>query len=660
MNTLHDLVSLIESEVSTDRLLTTIDGFTQFHRIQASPGHRKAINFISDTLTRHGVESRVLRYPSDYGVSYLGNPVFKEWNCNDAELLLVYPENILLADFKAMPTSILQKSGPCNHMDFPIDIVYLNKGNKEEDYPGLDIKGKLIFIRGEYKPFFEWAVNKAGALGIIGDYSEDDRGEKSWSDLQDIHKYRGIFYFEEQEKTPFGFVITPNQAEKLAALCEQTVLAHEADPSKQKYPQAKCFVDSSFYAGYIEDAEAHIKGETDEEVWILAHSCHPKHCANDNASGVAAASEAIVALNRLIAQGRLDPPKRTIKVLLMAEFTGTYPYLANEGNGRACRAALNLDMVGGRQDIGYGPLMVVGLPKSTPSFVADACACLLSELKKESALYSGGDKAIPLFNALRQPFMGGSDHLILSDPAVGIPTPALMQWPDTFYHTSGDTLDVISPHLLKKSSTLAAAYAYLMSSLSVDHVETIFRESLAQFLDDSNQTIAEHKAESGLSLKKKLGFVYEYYVASAESAALFFTDVQEQKAIATLIQKHKNFLASTYKALLENYTDDSEKDAKLDYSDNRIPHRLIPAISMRIELKAKSPEQKEALKTYNEKKKNLKNSTKAFYLAQYYTDGKHSIDSIVDHVLFDTDNTDRQAIYEQLYLLETLHIISFS
>ena len=62
------------------------------------------------------------------------------------------------------------------------------------------------------------------------------------------------------------------------------------------------------------------------------------------------------------------------------------------------------------------------------------------------------------------PFSAGSDHYILSDPTVGIPSPMLIHWPDRFYHTSEDTPDKVSPDSLARSGALAAIYAYWLAS----------------------------------------------------------------------------------------------------------------------------------------------------------------------------------------------------
>jgi hypothetical protein len=42
----------------------------------------------------------------------------------------------------------------------------------------------------------------------------------------------------------------------------------------------------------------------------------------------------------------------------------------------------------------------------------------------------------------------------------------LGEWPDTFYHTSADTADKVSPESLRRSGALAAAYAYWLATAS--------------------------------------------------------------------------------------------------------------------------------------------------------------------------------------------------
>jgi hypothetical protein len=369
----------IEQEISNGRLLSLVDGFSRFHRIQASPGHREAAHWAANVLQQNGLTAKVLSYPADYGISYLGRKSFQEWECRFAELRLVAPEQRVLADFAATAGSIIQKSGPCDYSATPLDIVLLDQGPAEEAYAGLDIAGKLIFVRGNHAPYLDWALKKRGALGIISDFVVEDPKARTRHDQYDVSRYSSFWHYDTPSYLPFGFNITPREGDRLAKLCQSLKAAQAADPSLNQYPQATCRIEASFAPGQIEVVEATLPGETAEELWAVAHTCHPKTSANDNASGVAAAIEAISALNNLLQQGKLPPLKRTIKIILMPEFSGTMPYLSDHRQAN-CLAAINMDMVGGKQELGYGPLTLVGLPCSTPYFVADLAGVILNEL----------------------------------------------------------------------------------------------------------------------------------------------------------------------------------------------------------------------------------------------------------------------------------------
>ena len=76
---------------------------------------------------------------------------------------------------------------------------------------------------------------------------------------------------------------------------------------------------------------------------------------------------------------------------------------------------------------------------------------------------AGASFADHLLSWLREPFLrgirytetafsAGSDHYILSDPTVGIPSPMIIHWPDRFYHSSHDTPDKCDPRSLARKA----------------------------------------------------------------------------------------------------------------------------------------------------------------------------------------------------------------
>ncbi|MCL2497206.1 MAG: DUF4910 domain-containing protein [Symbiobacteriaceae bacterium] len=646
-------IQLIAEHISPGRLLDYTGGIARHHRIQASQGHRDAAHYIAGVLKANGVEAQVLSYPSAYGIDYLGRKVFPEWNLRHAELTLVAPYHWELADFRVAATSVMQRSGPCDYSHTPLDIVLLDKGPQEELYGDIDLKGKIIFVRDAHNPYLDWAMGKRGALGVITDLVMESRNARTRHDQYDINRYVAFWYTEAPESMPFGFSLTPRQGDQLAALCKRMLAEHEADASKAKYPQATCLVDAQVVDGHLDVVEATLPGESDEEVWALAHLCHPRQSANDNASGCAANMEAISVLAKLLQQGKLKPLKRTLKIILMAEFTGTMPYLSDHYRPGKIKGAINLDMVGGKQELGYGPLKLVGLPISTPSYIADLAGLILEELKKEVSSGSPG-AALPMFNSARVGFSGGSDQIILSDPLINIPCPQLGQNADVFYHTGGDTMDKISPHLIAKSSALAASYLYLLSNLEAGEVRPILDEMLQSYTKMALQALATFASGELLPPATALKIVTDYFSA----ATLTFKEVLPPTAeLEAQLAAFGELLQTTSAALQKAYAICEAPAGKRSYT--AVPKRTSQAVIIGIAEHATTPEKQAALRDYNENWGRKHGASTAANVIQYLIDGKRSIDEIADMVIFECQGGDREAVFEYLKLYRLLGFCEF-
>jgi hypothetical protein len=487
MHEIEALLKTVKQEVSGARMLKTAEELSAFHRLQASAGYRAAAERIADRLRLCGIDAQIRSYPAVYGQRYLTQKAFEAWDCTRAWCRLRLPESWLLADTDIDALSVFQKSYPCDYRQDPIDIVLMDKGREPENYRGVDIKGKLLFIRDDFGPYLDWAIRKGGGAGLISDYVVENEGCRTREEMRFVRKYTTFWWTEEETAAqPFGFVLSPAEGARLAAICQKVAAAHEANPALPAYPQANCFVDAAFSKGSYENVEAFLPGETDTEIWMTAHLCHPKPSANDNLSGVAAAVEAMTALQHLIERGALPRPRRGIRLLLVPEFTGLFARLQEDVSGmrgisgvRHVLAGLNLDMVGGKQELGYGPLTLSGVPSSMPSIAGLAAEMVFKALGQEAPAFTEMYR-VPMFNRVSKGFIPGSDNFILSDPSVGIPSPMLSQWPDKFYHTSGDRLDVLCPKMLARSAAFAATYAWMLSSLSFAHAAAITTEVSAR------------------------------------------------------------------------------------------------------------------------------------------------------------------------------------
>ncbi len=454
------IFSAINESLSGARAKEHVAEISRYHRIQASPGFRQAAAYCHATLAADGLPVETLSFAGDGKTFYWADLMPPEWDCRDAECWLIPPDGPRrrLADFRECKISLIQRSHPTPPEGIEAEVVALDDGSEEEHYQGVDVAGKIVLTNySGLGRIWELAVDKHGAVGVLYDGMTESPPVRARIDVPDARQYVS-FWPTGQEKRPcFGFSLSPRLGDELRKLLK------DQKPGQPVKVWAR--VDSRFVPdGHIEVVSALIPGQTDEEVLVVAHLCHPQPSANDNASGAGAALEIAHTLQSLIAQGKLPQPKRAIRFLLLPEMTGTYAYLATRPERIAKMvAAVNLDMVGQNQELCGSSFLIERLPEAMPSFADDLIARLRQELTQESRSHAG-QGGFALFRHAVTPFSGGSDHYILSDPSVGVPCPMLIQWPDKFYHTSLDTLEKVDPASLQRVGTLAAAYAYFVAS----------------------------------------------------------------------------------------------------------------------------------------------------------------------------------------------------
>lgn len=662
---MRQTLTKIKNVISGERIFYRVREISNFHRIQASTGYRAAAQHVRGRLEEDGLAVKIRTYPADGKTWFYTSKMFQEWDCKEAYLNLVDPE-IRLADFKTDNLSVIQKSYPCDYRDQPLEIVLLDKGSDPQSYAGLDLRGKLVFVREHFQDFLEWAVKEGGAVGFITDYMRELKDVRARYDLYDIYNYTSFWWkHTEDEPHPFGFVLTPRQGDQLAKICRDKQEEHAQDPAKEAYPKATCYMDSRLYDGEIEVVETLIPGETEEEVLIVAHLCHPRSSANDNASGVAASMEAARVLHELIDRGELPPLKRGIRMIFMPEFTGTFPYLYDLGDHiQRIKGGINLDMVGARQAHGYGPITISEIPRANPSFCVNLAALVLDEVKKNIPSQPP-DTSITMFNSAIASFQGGSDHFILSDPTINIPTFMLGQWPDLTYHTSGDTIEVIDPFILHKSASICAGYVYLLANLGEEDVPLILNKSRERFVSELTQSI-QAAAEQALSPKQLYErFQHETgYYQACNAALLGFFGEPAGSRIGTRVEKENillDELASTlWDGYLEAYAPGFVYEADPVPDEYRyIPVRQYIAPLVHLEDYALGDAQKMA-----DYKRLVKNYHKALQSAhtfdaivQYNMDGKRSLWEIARAAMLEAGEGSVEYVHQFVQLLKSFGLV---
>jgi aminopeptidase YwaD len=495
---LRPLVTLLAAEFSGQNCMDHVEAIVRHHRIQASPGYRAAALECLAQLQHDGLDAAITPYPATGRNWAWGSLTPQEWDCTDADLWLLGEGGRpvrRLAWYQEMPLSVIQRSCATAPEGITADLAVVENAASADAWAGQDVAGKLVLVgNGDIHRMLAHA-RRAGAVGLLTDRMTYHAPIRPEGDLADARQYTS-FWWSEDEAKGFGFVLTPRQGTELRALLRRGPVRLQAR------------VDARFYDGTIENVEAIIPGTTDEEVLVVSHLCHPKPSANDNATGPATVMEAARVLALLIRTGKLPRPHRTIRFLFPPEMTGTYAHLAALAPEERSRivAALNVDMVGQKQEVTGSVLLCEYPPLACPSFAGDLLSLILREVASDVAPLGGGQR-YGLFRHAVTAFSGGSDHYILADPTVGVPCPMIIQWPDRFYHTSWDTPDKVDPAMMRRVGLMTAAYAYFAAAAGPAEAAWLATEMAALFPGQLHEAVAgaaDPEAAAGFRVDRKL------------------------------------------------------------------------------------------------------------------------------------------------------------
>ncbi|MCI0396682.1 MAG: M28 family metallopeptidase [Chloroflexi bacterium] len=645
------------------------------HRIQASPGYRAAAAYVFDELRRAGLEAQVESYPANYQTRFWTAGSFQEWAADSATLHLVEPAGQArkLADYRELKLSLIQRSAPFSG---EVEVVLLEDGLSEAEYEGLDVAGKIVLTRDMVEPVRQLAVEQYGAAGILFDGVSSAPPVREAIDLPDVRQYTSFWWSGRPgEKQCFGFVLSPRQGAWLRQLIRQRAAAG------QPPVQLRAEVKTRFYDGHIEVVTALIPGQSEDEVVLVSHLCHPQPSANDNASGVAANLEAARTLNRLITTGELPPPQRTIRFLWMPEMTGSYAYLSrHEAEIPHMVAGLNLDMVGEDQSQTGSVFLIERPPDAAASYAADLLESLRERLFNEVKTYTGLD-GYSLVRYATTTFSGGSDHYIFSDPTVGVPMPMLIQWPDKFYHTSADTLDKVDPASLARAGTLAAAYAYFIAAAGRDEATWLAHEMTARFQARLAHLAQGHVTEmwagdapaathDSLALaERRLAYVLERHQVALHGLARLWSEVESlaetlaSEAAGSVEQQRRRLQQAAGTRLAALGADGmAEPPAEADEWEQKAatltPRRLYRGPGSAIgSLSALSPA--ERADWFNVIRKRPAGGYTLPALAEYWADGRRTALQIVELIEMETGLRDAELVVRWFELLRGLKLLIF-
>jgi hypothetical protein len=483
------VVAALANELSGETAKRNLEGLARFHRQRGSEGFHAAAELVAERARAYGLSDvAILQFPADGKIFYGTQRSRPGWDAEEGELEEICAAvvgaqhgcapgphdearetTVKLASYAAMPIVLAEDS---ESSDVTADLVDVGEGTKGADYSGKNVKGKIVLVSAQPGAVQDLAIGKFGAAGIVS-YAQNQKTAWSGED-ENLIRWGHLETFS-ANKT-FAFMVSLKTArglrERLAR--GETIRLHAVVKAGQ-------------HASNYEVVTATIPGADpklkDEKIAFSCHLDHQRPGANDNASGCVTILEVARTLQKLISEGKLPRPARTIRFFWPPEIEGTLALLNGKPElAQRIKAAVHMDMVGG------GPATkavfhVTRGPMSLPSFVHDvawAFAEFVNEQSYKFAATGSADYPLVASEGAKEPLRAeysaytmGSDHDVYQDSSFGIPAIYLNDWPDRYIHANFDSAANIDTTKLKRAAFIGAASSYFLAGLTTQNPQEL-------------------------------------------------------------------------------------------------------------------------------------------------------------------------------------------
>ena len=488
-------VAALANELSGETAKRNLEGIARFHRQRGSEGFHSAAELVAERARAYGLSDvAILQFPADGKIFYgtqrsrpawdaevgdladivLGSPTLcgkevhekgKPGFLHDCLTVDVRP----LARYEAEPIVLAEDS---ESGDVTADLVDVGEGTKEGDYAGKSVTGRIVLVSMQPGAVQDLAVGKFGAAGIVS-YAQNQK-TAWWGEDENLIRWGHLETFSANKTFAFMVSLKTARAMKARLAKGETIRLHALVKAGQ-HPGNYELVTAT-----IPGADAKLK---EEEIAFSCHLDHQRPGANDNASGCVTILEVARALQKLINDGKLARPARTLRFIWPPEIEGTVTLLnAKPEFAKRIKAVVHMDMVGGGPET-KAVFHVTRGPMSLPSFVHDVAWAFAEFVNEESYKFAAtGTAEYPFvapeggkepLRAEHSAYTMGSDHDVYQDSSFGIPAIYLNDWPDRYIHTNLDTAANIDPTKLKRAAFIGAASGYFLARAGKDDVPAI-------------------------------------------------------------------------------------------------------------------------------------------------------------------------------------------
>jgi hypothetical protein len=548
-------MTAIINEVSGERAMHHVEELVPWQRVRAPEEYAGPMH-----------ESQVMaRLAKEYGYSNVAIVAVPAAGTTpqptQGELWMTAPRSRKLFDIHDLALALASTNA---NGDLSGDLVDVGAG-RAPDFDGKDVTGKFVLSSGGTGAVYALATSH-GAIGVLA--------------VSAIGFQRSIDFPTQVVNSTVNakpgtvaWSVTPEVEHNLAAMLLRgdkitirSITKSVDVPNKLEYVHAEIPGD----------------GSTTQEVGISGHLYEGfiKQGANDDNSGCALTLEIGRAYLKLIAEGKLPRPKRTINFQWVPEISGTNAYLnANPDKATNIIGTLNFDMEAIRVSASRSYWVLQRTPDTFPSYINDIAQSMMeyiADISRERIRFRRGGYAptqpVESVHGSRDAFYikidkhyGSSDHVTYMQH--GIPAVMFITWPDMWYHSSEDTPDKQDPTQYKRAAAVGLGGLAVLATGTDEMAARVLSENVARGVARMGEShtkglgyMADAADGPSLATAYKEARVAIQHQAEIEkgvvrSASVLWTNVAEGKkktaAFEPLIDQRSNALLNEVKAAFQ-------------------------------------------------------------------------------------------------------------
>jgi len=464
------------SMYSRERMENNIETLYKLEKPRGYSTFRDSTAWCQNVLEEAGFSDvRRISHKADGKTSSYDFIMPQAWDlCGRSTLEILEPVNEMIADTDIDTIHVGEYSAPTPDGGLTAELV--DYADLDPENP--DCNGKYVFHRG-YLPAQHpryHSLAAAGCAGIIFSAFETTQHEPEKPTWNNGFGHIGWYHLKEDPVVPV-FCVTPKKGiELLEFLSKGKVVLHGK-------------MNTRIYDGEMYTLTATIPGKSQDEFALLGHLYEPFH--SDDCQGFGVGVEVALMLKKLIDDGVLPQPEKTLRLIFSMERYGFAAFFANHDKKILAATSIDTMTCQGSDTLNLG-FTIVESPLSMP-FFGDM---LFNELMKEFC------------PDVHWSFQSGtlSDDCWMAEKTVDIPTNWCLSksfnTKSDYHHCSAAVFDAVQYEKLDKLVPMLAAYSAVMICADKEQFANLaqkLEKTAAYWLETKKNLVAGAAAKGKIS-----------------------------------------------------------------------------------------------------------------------------------------------------------------